>query len=130
MSRRSFANHPSERWCPAQLEAARAIAGRVEDLAFPEVDPKAGETEVESMADELVRRILERNPAAVALQGEFTLTTAVLRRLRDEGIPCYAACSARTTEETSLPGGTQKTSTFEFKRWRRYADGSKPARGD
>ena len=67
----------------------------------------------------------EVNPDAVLCQGEFTFVYRVVLRLEREGIPVFAACSFRKSQETISPdGSTLKQSVFVFTRFRRYGSPS------
>lgn len=131
----NFSNHPSGGWDEAQLLAARALGGRLVDLAFPMVPPEAGEAEVEALAEDYTDRILalldgdEADADAdadkadadadnvVHVMGELTLTHAVVSRLLDEGVRCVASTTRR--DVAVMPDGT-KVSRFHFVRFRDY----------
>lgn len=54
-------------------------------------------------------------------QGEFTLTYAIVTRLKKNGITVFAACSRRGTEEIrNADGSTQKKVLFSFERFREF----------
>ena len=64
-------------------------------------------------------------PDAVLCQGEFTFVYRVVLRLEGAGIPVFAACSFRKSQETTSPdGSTLKQSVFVFTRFRRYGSPS------
>ena len=116
----NFSNHPSARWSKEQRAAAEAI-GPVADVPFPTVPADMDEKGVALLADEAVRRIMEKRPAAVLCQGEFTLAFAVTERLKAKGVTVLAASSDRITElETGEDGETRKVSVFRFVRFRAY----------
>lgn len=119
----NLSNHPSAAWGPAQRAAAEALApGPLHDLPFPEVDPSWDTPEVVSFAQTLATQILARNPTAAMVQGEHTLTLALVAALEKEGLPCFAATSRRVSTQTILEdGSTQKVVHFEFVRFRLYA---------
>ncbi|MCC8186837.1 MAG: hypothetical protein LIP08_04825 [Bacteroides sp.] len=115
----NLSNHPSEYWDQKQRQAA-GIYGEVVDLPFPCVDPSGDETYIEHLADECmagVLRLRAGHRVVVHLMGEMTLTVALLRRLKEEGIPCVASTSWRKVEEEQ-PG--KKRVTFAFERFRTY----------
>lgn len=113
-------NHHSSNWGPEQIREAEKW-GKIIDYTFPAVDADADEAGVAQLADETMKIILEMKPKAVMCQGEFTLTYALVSRLKEKGIPALAACSERKAVEKKLPNGeVEKTSIFEFKRFRRY----------
>ncbi|MFC4803847.1 hypothetical protein [Filifactor villosus] len=117
----NFSNHPSQYWSKEQREAASQW-GEIEDLAFPAVPAHADETEVEDLACRQVERILEKNPTAVLCQGEFTLTYAVVKKLKEKGITVVSACSERNTKEVYVEGISKKEIVFEFVRFREYGE--------
>ena len=113
-------NHPSAIWSKEQKQAAEAY-GQIRDIDFPEVDPGWTEQEIQREADRICGEIFRYNVAAVMCQGEFTLTYAIVRKLKERKIPALAACSSRRTEETvNENGSTQKSTVFIFERFRKY----------
>lgn len=114
----NLTNHPSAKWDDAQTKAALALAERIEDITFPAVPPDADEKVIEALAEECVAKIpLETSHALV--QGEFTLTVELVRRLQARGITCLAATSSRDVEEDAQG---RQASTFTFVRFRPYAE--------
>lgn len=112
----NLSNHPTAQWETAQIAAALALAATIEDLPFPAVPADAGEAEIDRLADEYARRI----PSGVShalVQGEFTLTLALVRHLQERGVVCLAAASERRTQTTTAG---QKLSEFAFVRFRAY----------
>ena len=101
-------NHPSETWCAEQKKAAEEY-GRIVDIRFPEVDPGWTNAQVNAEAERICGEIDQYNAAAVMCQGEFTLTYAIISRLKEKGITVLAASSRRRTEEIiNDDGRTQK----------------------
>lgn len=116
----NFSNHPSSRWSKEQMAAAEKY-GRVIDEPFPAVPANLDERGVALLADESVLRIMSHHPVAVLCQGEFTLTFAVVERLKAEDVKVLAASSDRVIEtETDENGGTRKVTVFRFTRFRAY----------
>jgi CRISPR-associated protein Csx16 len=114
----NLSNHPSSAWEEAQTNAAFAIAERIEDVAFPAVPPDADEKEIEVLAEECVAKIPPETSHAL-VQGEFTLTVELVRRLQARGTTCLAATSKRDVEEG---GDGRRVSTFTFVRFRAYPE--------
>ena len=116
----NFSNHPSDNWESLQKSEAEKY-GPIIDIKFPEVDPNASEAEIKEMADRCTKEILSESPAAVMCQGEFSLTYAVVCRLKKEGIKVFTACSERLVVEGK---GTKdeylKQVRFKFVRFREY----------
>lgn len=113
-------NHSSVNWSTEQKNAAENW-GEIVDFPFPMVDANMDEKQVAELAEKTAAEILKLNPEAVMCQGEFTLTYALVERIKMQGIPVLAACSERRTIEEKLPNGeTQKVSVFAFARFRRY----------
>ena len=124
----NFTNHPSDRWTDDQKNCAIELYGAVKDLPFPAVPTGAGATEVIGMADGIIDKILamkEENSAseafAVMAQGEFTLTYAVVSRLRNLGITVLSAVTERISTEEVVNGEVRKTAIFRFAGFREYA---------
>jgi hypothetical protein len=114
----NLSNHPSVKWEEAQTKAALAFAERIEDIAFPAVPPDADEKAIEALAEECVAKI-PRETSHALVQGEFTLTVELVRRLQARGITCLAATSKRDVEEG---GDGRRVSTFTFVRFRAYPE--------
>jgi hypothetical protein len=112
----NFSNHPSSKWDKDQMEAAEQY-GRVVDIAFPVVDENDDEEKIKKIGDEYLEEIMQYAPAAVMLQGEFTLSYYVIKELRKRNITVLAACTKRET----YMDGDMKISIFKFKRFRAYA---------
>lgn len=120
----NFSNHPYALWSAEQQAAAQRY-GKVVDLVFPAIDPAADEAALDSLAAVYADHILHLNPDAVLCQGEFTFVYRVVLRLEGAGIPVFAACSFRKSQETTSPdGSTLKQSVFVFTRFRRYGSPS------
>ena len=124
----NFSNHPSDKWTDDQKNCAIALYGEVKDLPFPVVPTGAGKTEIITMADNLIDRILamkaeiqEEEAFAVMAQGEFTLTYAVVNRLRKLGITALSAVTERISTEEVVNGEVRKTAIFRFAGFREYA---------
>ncbi len=114
----NLSNHPSAAWEDAQRKAALAIAERIEDIAFPAVPPDADEKTVEALAEKCVAQVPPETSHAL-VQGEFTLTVELVRRLQARGITCLAATSKR---EVAEEGDGRRVSTFRFVRFRAYPE--------
>jgi hypothetical protein len=122
----NFTNHPSDRWTDDQKNSAIELYGTVKDLPFPPVPTSAGASEVIAMADGIIDKILEMKAEspetfAVMAQGEFTLTYAVVSRLKGMGITVVSAVSERVVTEQVENGEVRKTALFRFAGFREYA---------
>lgn len=114
----NLTNHPSVDWDDAQRQAALELAPSLVDLAFPPVPPDADEETIEALAKETAARLPAGTTHAL-LQGEWTLTVALLRKLQRNGVVCLAATTQR---DVSVEIDGAKTSRFRFVRFRRYPD--------
>lgn len=113
-------NHCSVNWGMEQKKAAESW-GEIADYAFPAVDADADEQKIDALAEKAAAEIISMHPEAVMCQGEFTLTYALVSRLKEAGILVLAACSERkVVEELLQDGEIRKTSGFVFVRFRRY----------
>ena len=127
----NFTNHPSARWDEVQLAAAKryGLKGNekdreIIDIPFPAVAPTSSAEELAKYAEDRVRAVnamcLDCDPV-VLVQGEMTLTFALVSAFIKHGIVCVAACSERKTiENVDVDGKTIKTSTFSFVQFREY----------
>lgn len=114
----NLTNHPSAEWEDAQRRAALALAPTLVDLTFPTVPPDADEEAIDALAKETTGR-LPAGASHVLLQGEWTLTVALLRALQGRRLTCLAATTDR---DVTVDADGAKTSHFRFVRFRRYAD--------
>jgi len=112
----NLTNHASAEWDDAQISAARALAERMLDVPFPPVPPDATEQDIERIADEYASRLPPETTHAI-VQGEFTLTMALVRRIQARGVVCLAATTVRDVANHS---GGWRTSAFRFVRFRTY----------
>lgn len=116
----NISNHPSGRWTERQLEAAKGY-GDIIDIPFPQIEPEAGTEDIALLAEEYLRKIEPHEVSAVMVQGEFTFSYALIKRLRKMNITVVAACTKRKVEEQILPdGAVVKNSIFEFCGFREY----------
>lgn len=114
----NLTNHPSAEWEDAQRQAALALAPGLVDVAFPAVPPAADEEAITALAKETGAAVPQGATHAL-VQGEWTLTVALLPLLQRRGIVCLAATTAR---DVNVADDGAKTSRFRFVRFRRYAD--------
>ena len=116
----NFSNHPSEQWDENQKRAAMKW-NEIVDIPFPAVEPDADETEIASVAEDMVDVVLSYKPDVVMCQGEFTLCFAVVKLLKERGILTVAACTERKVREImDSDGSCKKESLFQFERFREY----------
>ena len=136
----NVSNHPSVSWSVRQRENAETY-GQIMDIAFPGVNPHADENEIKDMADrlfadiigvymesvgetdrdEILRNGVSDGTLTVMAQGEFTLTFALIERLKEIHATVVAACSQRVVHEEQIEGGkSRKVVEFEFVRFRKY----------
>lgn len=123
----NFTNHPSSLWSAEQQTAAQRY-GSIQDLAFPQINPEADLSEIQTLADRYAQKILSMNPDCVLCQGEFTLCYQVITLLKQAGIPVVAACSERDTREIISDGVPKKISVFRFVQFREYEQPDSPSK--
>lgn len=122
MSFVNFSNHSSEFWSEKQKKEAEKW-GEIIDFPFPNVSAELNEDDIQAMAEECIEKIIKFKPYAVMCQGEFTLAFAVVRGLNKAGITVVSACSGRKADEIILEDGkVQKSSIFDFVRFRKYQE--------
>lgn len=116
----NLSNHVSEKWSKEQLEAAK-VYGDIVDIGFPAVDPKGDSDYIDKLVDEYYSKISKYDKPVVMLQGEFTFTYRMVKKLKDSGITVLASCSERRSVETLKENGqVERNSVFEFVRFREY----------
>lgn len=117
----NFSNHPSNNWSDEQLDAVHTLTkGAIVDVPFPQVRASANEIDISLLALECLTKICSLHPTVVMCQGEFGLTFAVVRALKEMGIRVVYSCSERRTSEEVTGSGSVKTSEFVFVRFRDY----------
>ncbi len=112
----NLSNHPSADWSDDQKQAAVERYGRIADLPFPRIDPKASVEDIDRLAEDYLQHLLDIRPAAVHLMGEMTFTHALVSKLREAGIPCLASTTERIVEEKD----GKKIVRFRFVAFRPY----------
>ena len=116
----NVSNHKSEYWYTEQRQAAEHY-GTIVDIPFPSIDSNADESDITVLVEDFYNKIKKYELGAVMVQGEFTFSYALIKRLRAEGVTVLAACAEREVVEKYKPDGTvYKQSTFRFCRFREY----------
>ena len=119
----NISNHPSARWSDSHRAAAEKLGGEIFDIQFPAVSPLAEGLEILELANDVANYVTslassESGSFTVAMvQGEFTLTMALVCLLQERGIRCVAACSTRRVVEN---GDGSKTVHYNFVQFRDY----------
>lgn len=115
----NLSNHPSSHWGEEQKKAA-AQFGTILDMTFPQISASANESEIESIANDILQQIRSKYAdvrLTVHIMGEMTFTYAIVDRLKALGIPCVASCTDRVADDL---GQGDKISHFQFIRFRAY----------
>ena len=119
----NISNHDSSRWSSEQINAVEDRT--IIDFAFPMVSSTASTDYIVRQAHSLVADVIgghENDDIVAMVQGEMTLTAAIVHELQQHGVTCVAACSDRATEEVVVPSRlTTKRSTFKFVQFREYS---------
>lgn len=113
----NLSNHPSDQWEKAQRQTAIAQYGKIEDLAFPNIDPQSSSKAIQRLAMDYCQQIVELQPQAVHVMGEITFTFTLVRLLQKQEISCIASTSQR---KVLTEANGQKTVLFEFEQFRGY----------
>jgi len=121
----NLTNHAVSTWSVAQAEAARGLGlGDPVDLdgGMPLVDPAAPTADVKKQADTIADRVVAMNASAAVVQGENTLSFALVAELQRRGVRCFAATTARDVRAAPSADGaaTIRTSEFRFVAFREY----------
>lgn len=116
----NFTNHTSTNWGAEQLTAAHRW-GDIIDIPFPKVPASADENYIAMLADVYCKKILNMSPNAVLVQGEMSLSFAVIERLYHKGITVLCASSERICKSiVTEEGSTIRKSIFKFVGFRKY----------
>ena len=120
----NLSNHPIAQWSEAQRNGARALGfGEVADAVppLPMVPPEMDEAGVVALADEAASRAVAQGARAAFVAGEYTLVYALVHKLCERGVRCFATTSARDVVVTlDTTGASVKQTVFRFVRWREY----------
>ena len=119
----NLTNHLKNQWPEEQRIAVECIAQPIVDYPVPGVDPSATAEAVGELARTTAATVIMAGPTAALVEGEFTLSYALVRLLMKAGVPCYAATSNREAIERPLDGGgIGRSSVYRFVSLRRYLE--------
>lgn len=116
----NISNHPSDKWLPEQLLAAR---GEIIDFPFPVIDPYANAGQVREKAHDVLRDIAVRKGVATwddvvaHVMGEQGFCFVLVGLLKERGATVVHSTTVRATVEH--PDGS-KTAQFRFVQFREY----------
>ena len=107
------------------MNAAKVKFRKVEDFKFPHVAPQASKEDIAILAEGIAKSILciAKNGDAVLVQGEMTLTYAIVNELKksQKNMFICAATTDRIVEEISEARGiSEKKVSFKFHDFREY----------
>ena len=118
----NYSNHPSSGWEDTQISAALKY-GSITVVHFPVVPADCDEDYIQELAEKEAEIIIEMldEESAVMVQGEFTLTYALVKRLKQAGIRVVSACTERNViNKVDENGDVIKEVRFHFTRFREY----------
>lgn len=113
----NHSNHPSAQWDDLQRRTAESY-GPIVDVPFPRVAPESTTAEVQQLVEQYGNSIVEKNPAVVMVQGEFTYTYKMVNFIKTHHIPVVAATSERIVR--TLDAGKTKEVEFNFVQFREF----------
>ncbi|MCF0164604.1 MAG: CRISPR-associated protein [Bacteroidales bacterium] len=117
----NLSNHPSDKWSPSQVDAAKRQFGEVVDLPFPDVNPDGDEEYIDQLAEEYVHKVLAmtsgHEKAAVHAMGEMTITYTIVNKLQTHNIQCVASTTRRIV---TIREDNTKEVKFDFVKFRSY----------
>lgn len=113
-------NHPSGSWGTEQRTAAEKW-GTVVDYPFPNVKADDDAKRIINLAEAMAAEIALMRPDCVMCQGEYSLTYALVNKLKERGLYVVCACSERRlVTELAEENTVKKTSIFQFVQFREY----------
>lgn len=125
----NYSNHESSGWSEAQLFAAKEY-GTLCDVPFPDVSVESTKEDILKLAEAQIGLLEETarvagttlNETAIMCQGEFSLSYAVISRLKRRYPGCRVLCavSKRNVVETKIGDTTEKRVIFSFCGFREY----------
>lgn len=119
----NISNHLSSTWSEEQVQKAKELGGTIIDYPFPEVEPEASEEEIITIATKILEDIKskvgeeELCKSVILVQGEFSLTVALVSMLKQIGIKVVCATTKRVVKHN--PDGSI-TRYFSFVKFRQY----------
>ena len=124
----NLSNHSLQSaWTPDQKAAAEAWGGvprTLHEIPFPAVDPVAGPEAVARLADQVMETLQEagaRSGDPLMVMGEFTLTHALVLRLKAAGmVPLASTTRREAVERLQEDGSLTIQHTFRFVGFRAY----------
>lgn len=125
----NFSNHPSKCWSAAQIDAARCF-GNIYDVQFPDVLVDNTEEDILKLSEEQITVLKETakkegkslNQTTIMCQGEFSLSYAVISKLKKRYPKCKVVCavSQRNVVEKQVGEINEKRVLFSFCGFREY----------
>lgn len=118
----NLSNHPCSSWSEKQLKAANKKFGKVIDLPFPLISPRANSKQVQAKAYKYLSKIVDLlklsndKDNAVHLMGEFTFVYHLVNLLKKKKIKVIVSTTDRIVEERD----SKKIVTFSFVKFREY----------
>lgn len=118
----NLSNHPSQKWSEEQIKAVMSVPctyapiTKIEDVDFPMVDPEASTTDLAKISEKVIND-LPKGTVSALVQGEYILSSLLVKGLQQRGIACYTATTHRNVID--LPDG-KKLTEFKFVRLREY----------
>lgn len=115
----NLSNHPIAEWTEEQKAEAKKY-GELVDVPFPSIPENATSDEVEVIASEEVKKLLQEYENAdltVHVMGEQVATYHIVRLLKEKGVRCVASATCRNAKDL---GDGKKLSQFVFAGFRAY----------
>ncbi len=129
----NLTNHPSSKWSNKQAEGWDVIV----DIPFPVIDPQAPTEEIKDTVNEYLkhlRNIINNTEGEIylCLQGEYTFCYELLLKIQSSKDLADIKLAIPTTERKVVEkvkedGSVEKTTTFDFCRWREIAIHQSPS---
>jgi hypothetical protein len=116
----NLTNHPFNEWDETQQKTAISLFGEVVDIPFPTVPPEADSSEINTLANEYLKKIqtiAHNNEVVVHIMGEMTFCFALIQKLQKENIKCIASTTGRKVRY--MPTG-ERAIEFNFIQFREY----------
>ena len=112
-----FGNHSNVRFIGGTFTGIP----EVKNWHFPPIDPESTASEIEKLAEDyfqkLAVRIASIPDVAIHLMGEMTFSFALLKKLQESKIDCYASTANRNV---NILASGEKVVRFDFVKFRKY----------
>ena len=114
----NLSNLHTNKWPEDRLTGAKELSegNDLVNLAFPILSADATKEEVYVKAEDIAKKVIEKNPDYVFCQGEFSLCFRIVELLKQSNIKVVTVCNERIIYEEN----GRQMSGFKFVQFREF----------